>query len=208
MCMGGSSSPSKPPQPYRSDPEVQKYYTGPSGGTQYATNDGKGGITVKTKNSSSEWDAWEEAYYKYQKDVTQSQMSEQMAMQHGFMAQQADMQKQQMQLQKELQAQQMAAQARLQEMQQAMQEQAIAAQKAMEEQRLVFERDASLMQRDSQRRMDTMDDKSQQQARFQAGRDARNRKNPGNTMSSRGTKALQIGLNTGDSGTAGLAIAG
>lgn len=189
MCTGGSKKVQKTPQPYRNDPDVQSYYNDPG-----------------TGDSDAVWNAWEEAYYMYQKDQTAMQYDAQINSQQAYMEMQAGMAESQLAMQERLQNEQLSAQDRLQSMQAEMAAQQMAFQKEIEAQRVAFEKDAQLMERDSKRAMDQAEDKSEAQARFQAGRDAKSRKNAGGALATKGTKALQVGLTAADAGTAGLAI--
>lgn len=188
MCT--SQKTQRPNQPYRSDPKVQKHYTPPT-----------------QEGDRAEWEAWDEAYYKSQESEAARIQGEQMAMQQAFYNQQIGAQEQQMSLQKELQDQQLAAQAKMDEMQRVMAEQQAAAARSLEQQRLKFESDSGVARNDAQREVDKTKKAGERQAAFEAGRSAKDRKNAGGALASKGTKALQVGLNTaGANTTAGLAI--
>lgn len=184
MC-GGSSEPAKPTQPYRNDPEVGKYYT----------------------STGDDYNDWDTAYFRYQTAETQKTQKEQMDMQQRFYDQQEAAAQSQMALQADLQAQQIAAQDKMNKLQAEMQRQQTDAAKAIEEQRMAFEKDASLNREDTQRKLDMSKEAAAKQSAFDAGRANKDRKNAGGALASKGTKALQIGLNTyNPQTTAGLTI--
>lgn len=130
-----------------------------------------------------------------------------MGMQEAFYNQQVQSQQQQMELQQRLQSEQLAAQQKMDEMQRLMAEQQATAARSLEQQRLKFESDSTVARADSQRDIDKTKKAGERQAAFDAGRANRDRKNAGGALASKGTKALQVGLNTaGTNSTAGLAI--
>ena len=247
MCSGGGGSSSTPAtdypiQPYRTDPDVQKYYTGPAVSAPRPIpfsgrgNDGYdadgylwnpsthkyekivdptapvgAGAYVLTKqdltnDSEKYYNAWEEAYYKYQKDKTKAQNDAQTKQQEDYMNLQKSMGEQQLSLQKDIQQQQIAAQDKLTAVQQQMNTQQLTQQKLLEDQRLKFEKDAAITAADSKREIAVATKKAQTQSIFQAGRADVNRKNAGSVMATRGTKALQVGINSSASSSSGLAI--
>lgn len=187
MC---STKTQRPNQPFKSDPNVQKYYVAPT-----------------QSGDRAEYEAWDEAYYKSQQEATNGLQSQQMGMQQAFYNQQIVSQQQQMALQKELQDQQLGAQVKMDELQRSMSEQQAVAARNLEQQRLKFEMDSNVAQADSQRSIDKTKKAGERQAAFEAGRANKDRKNSGGALASKGTKALQVGLNTaGANSTAGLAI--
>lgn len=182
MCGGGTS---KPSQPYRNDPNVAKYYS----------------------STGDEYNDWETANYKYQQAETKRIQGEQMAMQQSFYEQQERAAQQQMALQKQLQEQQIQAQKELAAMEQAMQEQQAQMTADMETQRLKFEKNSTIATADAQRDLELSQKAADKQTAFEVGRANKNRKNGAGALASKGTKSLQIGLNTiDDKTTAGLAI--
>lgn len=180
----------RPVQPFKNDPEVARYYKPPS-----------------QSGNAAEYQAWEEAYYTYKKNYTQKIQQEQMAMQSAFYAAQLDAQKKQMELQKQLQEQQIQAQKEMEQMQMQMQEQQALASQKLEQQRLSFEKESGVARADSQRELNLSQKAADKQNAFDLGRANRNRKNAGGALASKGTKSLQIGLNTPNANsTAGLLI--
>ena len=154
----------------------------------------------------NDYDTWEEAYYLYQKDKTAAQYADQARQQQEYMNLQKSMGEQQLAMQQQLQQQQIESQERLTALQQQMQQKQLEQQKVLEEQRLQFEKDASVAEMDNKRNIDLVTKQAKLQETFQAGRKSTDRKNSGSVMATRGTKALQVGVNAGTGQTAGLGI--
>lgn len=180
-------------QPYKTDPEVAAYYVAP-----------------ESANPSDReiWQAWDEAYYQYKKAFNAEIQEKQYEMEEKYYELQIKTQKEQMALQEELQAQQLQAQEDMNNLQVRMQEEQATATASLEKQRLQFEKESQVARNDSNRRIGMTQDAADKQVAFEAGRNAKNRKNAGGNLASQGTRSLQVGLNTSyDSATtAGLVV--
>jgi len=226
MCSGGgggSVTAEKPVQPYRKDPDVQVYYnnivsernakaTTAQQTPAFVPRFAQGNQSIADKisgisaSANSEYDTWEEANYMYQKDKTAAQYADQARQQQQYMDLQRSMGERQLEMQQSLQKQQIESQERLTAIQQQMQAQQLEQQRLLEEQRLKFEKDAAIAERDSKRNIDLATKQAKLQDNFKAGRKSDDRKNSGSVMATRGTKALQVGVNAGSNQSAGLGI--
>lgn len=194
MCSGGGSKKQElPNQPYRDDPNVAAFYTGPAPGSKPFSKD-------------KEWQAWESAYYNYQKAETTGMYERQFAQQEAYIGMQERMMQAQMAQNEALQKAQIESQQQLAAMEQEMQNKQLEFQKQVEAQQTQFAKDSKVMEQDNRRKIAMAEEQASKQAAFQAGRDNKNRKNQGSLLATRGTNALQVGLGAPSQGAGGLAI--
>jgi len=193
MCSGGGGggfdSTSHPEQPWRNDPDVSRYYTPPA-----------------DQGYESVWGAWEEAYYRYNKDMQMQMNKQALAAQYEMMHMQERLSKLQIATQKELHDKQMAMQEKLMAIQQEQYEERRAFEKEINAQRQAFEKKSLSQQEQMQREQKLASEQSKRAQMFNMGRSRQNRKNTGDILRSSGTRALQIGLNAPNMGSGGLAI--